>query len=94
MFIAGSSRERVSSIIGVSVVTEDAQSHFSRIQEERSYHLRRYELASEAAEEYSSSETRRFAADTQQSLETFDPSSVLRKRWLSLGRVRIPLRSR
>ncbi len=92
-------REIFSEVTGIAVVTEDDQSFAKRVKEERSYHIRRYEIASDAAGDHvirarrgpARSSVLRFLNDTAQSLDDFDPESMGRNRWLEISGFKIPL---
>jgi len=62
--------EKLSYMAGIAIVSEDAAGYQGRVLEVRSYHERRHEIASEAAGEYRSHETARFAKDTLAELKT------------------------
>lgn len=101
MITSGALKEFVSEVAGIGVILEDDESHSARVKKERGYHLRRYEMASDAAGDYAIREkpgparasVQGFLVDVAQDLTAFDPSTISRKRWLNIMGSRVPLPS-
>lgn len=89
MITVAGSREIISRIVDAVTIKEDVASHTKRIEEEKSYHLRRYEMAAGVTKEYRSPETLTFESDTRDAVENFDPSQVASKSWIGIGNFRI-----